>query len=63
MTLTAEHETWAEALAVQRRHGDRTPTFIAERVAALALAGDFDGVSRWRKIAARLDALAGGTVQ
>lgn len=61
--LTPEQERWAEALAVQRQHGERAGPFIAERIGALALAGDADGVARWREIAARLDQLRAGTVQ
>ncbi|TPG21778.1 hypothetical protein EAH87_04890 [Sphingomonas koreensis] len=61
--LSADEERWAEALAVQRAHGERALAFIAERVGALALAGDADGVARWREIAARLDQLRDRTVQ
>lgn len=55
--LTPEQERWAEALAVERAHGAGTPAFIAERVRALALQGDGDGIQRWREIAARYDEL------
>lgn len=63
MALTVARERWAEALAVQREHGARAPEFIAQRVAELAIAGDFGGVARWREIAERLDALRNGTLQ
>ncbi|WP_082006525.1 DUF6961 family protein [Sphingomonas sp. ERG5] len=59
--MTPDRERWAEALAVERQHGDRAPAFIAERAAALALAGDIAGIARW--IAARIDQLRGVDVQ
>lgn len=55
---TAEQERWAEALAVERAHGEHARQHIAERVRTLALAGDDQGVRRWREIEARLDRLA-----
>lgn len=61
--LTPERERWAEALAVQRQHGDAADHFIAERIGALALIGDEAGVARWREIAVRLDRLRAGTLQ
>ncbi|TPG43638.1 hypothetical protein EAH79_02395 [Sphingomonas koreensis] len=61
--MNADEERWAEALAVQRAHGERAFAFIAERVGALALAGDADGVARWREIAARLDQWRNWSVQ
>nr|WP_299857992.1 hypothetical protein [Sphingomonas bacterium] len=63
MTLTPEQARWAEALAVQRQHGESAPVFIAERVGALALSGDHAGIERWRQIARRLGALRGGEAQ
>ncbi|WP_152616661.1 DUF6961 family protein [Sphingomonas sp. ERG5] len=60
--MTPDRERWAEALAVERQHGDRAPAFIAERIAALALAGDIAGVARWKDIAARIDQLRGADV-
>ena len=49
---------YAEALALETLHGAWAPAYVAERVAMLALAGDQDGVTRFREIAIRLDALA-----
>jgi len=57
MPLTSERQCWAEALKVEAIHADSAPAFIAERIGALALAGDETGVERWRQIAARLDQL------
>jgi len=45
----------AEALAVERLHGDQAPLFVAERIGALALAGDDAGIARWVEIAKKLD--------
>ncbi len=56
--MTPNEERWAEALAVQRRHGEGAPVFVAERIGTLALEGDLPGIRRWKEIAARLDALA-----
>lgn len=48
---------WAEALAIERLHGDAAPRWVAERIGALALAGDADGVERFREIARRMERL------
>lgn len=55
--MTPDEERWAEALMVERQHGDTAGEHIAGRITALALAGDDAGVARWLEIAARLDAL------
>lgn len=55
--MTPDEERWAEALMVERQHGERAGEHIAERITALALAGDDEGVARWLEIASRLDAL------
>lgn len=55
--MTPDQERWAEALAIERLHGDRAPVWIAERIGELALAGDAAGVERFRQIAERLDEL------
>lgn len=53
----------AEALAIQKRHGDEAPRWIVERLASLALAGEVEGVERLKAIAARLDELMAATRQ
>ncbi|WP_447753182.1 DUF6961 family protein [Sphingopyxis fribergensis] len=58
MTISDEQHLWACALAIERQHGARAPVFVAERIGALALAGDAAGVARWTAIAARMDQLA-----
>jgi len=50
-------ERLAEAMAVERIHGDKAVEFIASRVRDLAVAGDEAGVQRWREIAAAYDFL------
>lgn len=55
--MTPEHELWASALLVEREQGDNAPIWIAERIGALALAGDVAGVARWKSIAEKLSLL------
>ena len=45
------------ALWVEKQHGPDGPAFIAEQVRRLALQGDVGGVSMWRAVAERFDAL------
>jgi len=52
-----DRELWACALQVERQHGKDAPRFVAERIGALAVAGDQDGVTTWKAIAQRLDQL------
>lgn len=58
-----DQERWAEALQIQRMYGEDAPRWLAERIGALALAGDEAGVQRFREIAARYDQLLGGSLQ
>lgn len=44
-------------MEVERQYGDDGPRRIAERIGALALAGDAIGVEAWKAIAARYDQL------
>jgi hypothetical protein len=53
----SNRELWACANEVIRQHGAEAPRFVAERIGALALAGDKAGVSTWKAIAAKMDAL------
>ena len=53
--LTVEQERWAEALTILRQHGSDAPRWVAERVGALALAGDVAGVGRFADIAERME--------
>lgn len=53
-----DQDQWAEALMVNRIHGERAPLHIAEQIAAVTRAGDAAGVARLEEIGARLDQLA-----
>lgn len=55
--MTSDQERWGEALAIEKAHGADAPRWVAERIAALAIEGDWAGVGRFREIAARLDQL------
>lgn len=60
--MTPDQERWAEALAIERARGQNAPRWVAERIGALALAGDHAGVERFIEIARRLELLLGGTI-
>jgi hypothetical protein len=47
----------AEALAVEQRHGENGPKYIAEQIGSVALRGDVAGIARWKAIAAAYDSL------
>lgn len=55
--MITDRELWACANTLIAQHGDRVDAVIAERVAALAVAGDEAGVRTWRAIADRVDGL------
>lgn len=59
--MTPDQERWFEALAIERRYGADAPRWIAERIGALALAGDRAGVERMKLLAGLLDQLKRGT--
>lgn len=44
--MNPEEERLAEALVVERMYGELATAFVAERIGALALAGDAAGVSK-----------------
>jgi hypothetical protein len=52
--LLSDWELWSAANMVLKQHGERTPIFVAERIGALALEGDMDGVETWKAIARRI---------
>lgn len=54
--LTPEQHILACALEVERQHGELAPVFVAGRIGALALVGDFAGVKMWKAIAAAMTA-------
>ena len=55
--MLTEWELWAVADSTLKRRGARAPVFVAERIGALAAAGDADGVAAWQAIARRIVAL------
>lgn len=55
--VTPDQERWAEGAMVLRQQGSNAHVFVAERIGALALAGDHAGVDRWKEIARRLQTL------
>ena len=52
--MLTDRERSAVAVTVIRQHGEGVEHFVAERIGALALAGDQDGVVAWRQIAQRV---------
>lgn len=50
--MTPDQFCWAEALSLEKLHGDAAPHFVAERIGALALAGDAAGVERFLQLEA-----------
>jgi len=58
--LTSERHPWACANRVLSQHGDSAPIFVAQRIGALAVAGDQAGVDVWKAIAVRMDLLMRG---
>lgn len=61
--MTPAQERLAEALAIQKTHGEGGPLWIASRIGDLAVAGDWAGVERFRAIAAEYEKLLTATVQ
>lgn len=55
--MSPDEERLAEALAVERIHGERAADHVYDRAKALAEAGDMDGVRRWMEIGDWLDRL------
>jgi hypothetical protein len=52
-----DEERWAEALAIERIHGDGAYDWVIERIGQLAFDGDDVGVARFMAIIDRLDML------
>jgi hypothetical protein len=59
--MLSEWELWAVANETMRQHGEQAPLFVAERVGALALAGDAAGVATWKAVATRVAQLTPAT--
>ncbi|WP_416222352.1 DUF6961 family protein [Sphingosinicella sp. LY1275] len=60
--MLSDWELWACANETMVQHGDRAPFVAAVRIAELTDHSDLDGAEAWRRIAARIEALAAGTV-
>jgi len=48
--MSPQQHVWACALAIERQHGNRAAVVVAERIGALALAGDREGIAMWKAI-------------
>lgn len=59
--VTPDQFRWAEALSLEKLHGEAGAHFVAERIGAQALASDESGVERFLQIADRLKAHMCGT--
>ncbi|WP_299309661.1 hypothetical protein [uncultured Croceicoccus sp.] len=57
MSTISDRELWACAAHVLKTQGANAPRHVAERIGALALAGDSDGVATWKAIARRMATL------
>ena len=55
--MTRDHELWGMASMMMRQHGELAPLKVAERIGELAVVGEKGGVTLWREVAQRLDAL------
>jgi len=51
--MIEDRELWACANQVLQQHGSDAPAFIAERIGALVLDGNLEGVRVWKEIARR----------
>lgn len=55
--MTRDQELWGVASMMLNRHGQDAPVKVAERLGALAMAGEAEGVAMWQDVARRLQAL------
>ncbi|QGP77780.1 DUF6961 family protein [Sphingobium sp. CAP-1] len=55
--MTRDQELWGVAGMMLNRHGPDAPVKVAERLGALAMAGEAEGVAMWQEVARRLQAL------
>lgn len=46
--MITRQELWACAHGVLRQHGNHAPTFVTERIGALARKGDAEGIEAWK---------------
>ncbi|WP_066559666.1 DUF6961 family protein [Sphingobium sp. TKS] len=55
--MTRDQELWGMASMLLRQHGELAPLRVAARIGELAALGEMNGVTLWREVALRLDAL------
>lgn len=55
--MTRDQELWGVAGMMLSRYGQDAPLKVAERLGALAMAGEAGGVAMWQDIARRLQTL------
>ena len=55
--MTRDQELWGMASMMLRQHGELAPLKVAERIGELAAVSEKGGVTLWREVAQRLDAL------
>jgi hypothetical protein len=51
--MLSDRDLWACAHQVLRQHGSAAPEFIAERIGAMVVANDHEGMRVWKEIARR----------
>jgi hypothetical protein len=61
--MTPDEERWAEALAIERTHGEAAHEWVIDRLTELAADNDRYGVARFLEIINRLDQLREGGVR
>ena len=52
-----EWELWACAHTVLKQHVEETHIFVAERIGALAISDNVEGVRAWRNVAKKIESL------
>lgn len=56
--MLSDWELWACANQVLKAQGDNAAQFVAEKIGALALGGDDEGIKAWQAIARRITELS-----
>ncbi|MDT7532426.1 hypothetical protein OVY48_03125 [Sphingobium sp. SA2] len=61
--MTQDQLLWGAVSILMKQHGEHAPRRVAERIGALAVAGDMAGVAMWKDIARRMDMMMRSPVQ
>lgn len=61
--MTHDQLLWGAVSMLMKQHGEHAPRKVAERIGALAVAGDMAGVALWKDIACRMDMMMRSPVQ